>query len=80
VVAAAREGLGVTLVHADAVSRDIATGALVVLPLARTPLNRPWHLSTALQPTRGAQLFLRHVTDRGEVGDEAFHQYNRPAG
>lgn len=80
VVAAAREGLGVTLVHADAVSRDIAAGALAVVPLARTPLNRPWHLSTAPQPTRGAQLFLRHVTDRGEVGDEAFHQYNHPAG
>jgi len=80
VLAAAKEGLGVTLVHADAVSHDLAAGALQHLTLARTPLNRPWHVSTTDIPTRSAALFLTHITDRTAVGDTAFHPYNHAAG
>ncbi|MGI8901472.1 MAG: LysR family transcriptional regulator [Nocardioides sp.] len=80
VVAAAREGLGVTLVHADAVGDDLETGALEQVALASTPLDRPWHVVTADTPTRSAQLFLAHVTSPDEVGDAAFYLYNRTAG
>ena len=80
VVAAARAGLGVTLVHADAVGHDLETGALELVALAGTPLDRPWHVSTADTPTRSALLFLAHVTSPDEVGDAAFHLDNRPAG
>ncbi len=80
VLAAAKEGLGVTLVHADAVSHDLATGSLEQRTLARTPLNRPWHVATTDNPTRSALLFLAHITSRDEVGDTAFHLDNRQAG
>ncbi len=80
VVAAAREGLGVTLVHADAVAADLEAGRLEQLPLARTPLDRPWHLTTTETPTRSALLFLAHVTDTEAVGPSAFHLPNRPRG
>lgn len=80
VLAAAREGLGVTLVHADAVVDDLATGTLERLTLPRTPLNRPWHVVTTDTATRSATLFLAHITSREAVGEAAFHLYNRPAG
>ena len=80
VVAAAREGLGVTLVHADAVGHDLETGALEQIAFATTPLDRPWHIATADTPTRTALLFLAHVTSPDDVGDAAFHPDNRPAG
>ncbi len=80
VLAAAREGLGVTLVHADAVGHDLGMGTLTQLPVSGTPLNRPWNLATTDAPTRAARLFLTHATNRDEMGDMAFHLYNRPAG
>ena len=80
VVAAAREGLGVTLVHAEAVRRDLEGGSLVVVPLPGTPLDRPWHLTTPRQMTRAARLFVGLVTDRATVGDDAFHLPTRPSG
>lgn len=79
-VAAAREGLGVTLVHEDAVQRDLAAGELVAVPVPRTPLDRPWHLVTARQATASATLFVAHVGDPTEVGAEAFHLGHRPTG
>lgn len=80
VVAAAREGLGVTLVHAEAVQRDLDAGRLVVLPLRGTPLDRPWHLTTPRQLTRAARLFVSLVTDPAAVGADAFHLPTRPPG
>jgi DNA-binding transcriptional LysR family regulator len=80
VVAAAREGLGVTLVHAEAVRPDLDAGRLVVVPLPGTPLDRPWHLTTPSRLTRAADLFVDLVTDPDAVGADAFHRPNRPSG
>ncbi|HEU5143603.1 MAG TPA: LysR family transcriptional regulator [Dermatophilaceae bacterium] len=80
VVAAAREGLGVTLVHAEAVRRDLDAGRLVVVPLPGTPLDRSWHLTTPRQLTRAARLFVSLVTDPAAVGADAFHLPTRPGG
>ncbi len=80
VLAAAKEGLGVTLVHADAVSHDLETGTLERRTVPRTPLNRPWHVAATGTSTRSASLFLGHITNPDEVGDTAFHLCNRPAG
>lgn len=71
-LAAARAGLGVTLVHLDAVKRDLERGDLVEVRLRGTPMRRPWHLCTGLQPSRVAELFLVHVTDPGLVDGYAF--------
>ncbi len=79
-VAAAREGLGVTLVHEDAVRRDLDAGDLVTVSVPHTPLDRPWHLVTSAQPTPTARLFVRHVSDPVAVGAEAFHLGARPMG
>lgn len=80
VVAAARAGLGVTLVHEDAVEDEITRGTLSLVPLARTPVNRPWHITTTATPTPSSLLFIRHVTDRRLLGATAFHLRNRPSG
>ena len=80
VVAAAREGLGVTLVHADAVGTDLENHSLEVLPVRTTPLDRPWHVATTDTPTRSAVLFLEHITRVENVGTAVFHLHNRPAG
>ncbi|CAG7641199.1 LysR family transcriptional regulator [Rhodococcus opacus] len=81
VLAAAREGLGVTLVHADAIERDRQKGLLEVLAVEGTPLDRPWHVITTKTPTPTARLFVRHITDQEEVGAAAaFHPKNPPSG
>ena len=80
VVAAAREGLGLTLVHADAVADDLEAGRLVAVPLARTPMKRPWHLVTGPSPTAAALLFVATCTDADDLGPAAFHLRNRPRG
>lgn len=80
VVAAAREGLGVTLVHEEAVRHDVDAGRLVIVPLSGTPLDRPWHLTTPSQMTRAAGLFVALVTDPAAVGADAFHHPDRPSG
>jgi DNA-binding transcriptional LysR family regulator len=72
VLAAAREGLGVTLVHADAVAPDLAAGRLVQIAFPRTPLKRPWYVTTTESPSRTAKLFIDHITDPGSVGGRAF--------
>lgn len=71
-VAAAHQGLGVTLVHEEAVRAQLESGELTAYPVPGTPLDRPWHLSTAAEPTAATQLFLRHVCDRELVGPAAF--------
>lgn len=80
VVAAAREGLGVTLVHADAVDDDLDRGNLVRLRLEGTPVDRPWHVVTTGTPTPTTSLFIDHVSDRDAVGAAAFHLADRPSG
>ena len=79
-VAAAREGLGVTLVHEVTAREALAAGDLTAYPVAGTPLDRPWHLSTADEPTAATRLFLRHVCDPELVGPAAFHTRSRPQG
>ncbi|MEV6324742.1 LysR family transcriptional regulator [Nocardia sp. NPDC051787] len=75
VLAAAREGLGVTLIHSDAISQDLENGALRVLPVEGTPLDRPWHAITTRTPTPTTRLFLTHLLDPAEVGPDAFHPH-----
>ncbi|GAA5092783.1 LysR family transcriptional regulator [Nocardia iowensis] len=73
VLAAARAGLGVTLIHSDAISQDLESGLLQILPVTGTPLDRPWHAITTRTPTPTARLFLAHIADPTEVGPAAFH-------
>ncbi|WP_232535435.1 LysR family transcriptional regulator [Nocardia terpenica] len=72
VLAAAREGLGVTLIHSDAVEGDVSEGNLEVLGVDGTPLDRPWHAVTTRTPTPAARLFLGHIVDADRVGAAAF--------
>lgn len=72
-VAAAREGLGVTLVHEEAVRDQLDAGLLQAYPLAGTPLERPWHLCTAAEPTTATWLFVHHVVDAARDPGTAFH-------
>ena len=66
-IAGAREGLGVTLVHEQAVADLLSAGLLVSYDVAGTPLDRPWHLCTSESPSPVARLFLAHV-DGGSTG------------
>ncbi|WP_246011321.1 LysR family transcriptional regulator [Nocardia mexicana] len=77
VLAAAREGLGITLIHSDAVETDIATGILDLPPVDGTPLDRPWHAVTTRTPTPAAKLFLAHLTDPDRVGAAAFRTHQQ---
>lgn len=61
VLAGAAAGLGVALVSADAASQLLTTGALAVVPVAGTPLDRPYHLVTHAQVSRLVLEFLRYV-------------------
>jgi DNA-binding transcriptional LysR family regulator len=79
-VAAARQGLGVTLVHEAAVREHLDSGELVAYSVPGTPLDRPWQLCTASEPTAATRLFLAHVCDPRRVGAEAFHTRHRPQG
>lgn len=79
-VAAARQGLGVTLVHEEAVRGQLDAGELATYAVPGTPVDRPWHLCTTAEPTAASRLFLRHVCDAGRVGAAAFHTRSRPQG
>lgn len=79
-VAAAREGLGVTLVHEEAVREQLDSGELASYAVPGTPLDRPWHLCTTAEHTAATRLFLQHVCDPGKVGRSAFHTRHRPKG
>lgn len=79
-VAAACEGLGVTLAHEEAVLGLLGAGKLSIYPLPGTPLDRPWHLCTGESPTAAAELFLAHVTSNAHVGAAAFHTRTPPQG
>ncbi|HEY2225264.1 LysR family transcriptional regulator [Actinomycetospora sp.] len=60
-IAAARAGLGATLVSREAVRDLIADGTLVELPLPGTPLVRPWHLVTHPDATASTELLVQDV-------------------
>lgn len=79
-VAAARQGLGVTLVHEEAVRELLDSGALAAYPVPGTPLDRPWQFCTTSEPTAATRLFLAHVCDPDRVGGAAFHTRHRPEG
>ncbi len=70
-VAAAVAGLGVTLVAEQAVAAQIKAGALLVLPVPGTPMERPWHLVSGTRPTASAELLVAHVCGRREWAPEA---------
>jgi DNA-binding transcriptional LysR family regulator len=80
VVASARAGLGITLVHADAVADDLARGSLGRLDVPRTPMKRPWVVATTSGPVPPAKLLISHLTDVTVMGSGVFHPLNRPAG
>ncbi|MGY2876078.1 LysR family transcriptional regulator, low CO2-responsive transcriptional regulator [Marmoricola sp. URHA0025 HA25] len=80
VVASARSGLGITLVHHDAVADDLARGDLVQLDVPRTPMARPWVVATAAVAPSTTELFISHLTDQGVMGPSAFHPVDRPTG
>ncbi|MYW93984.1 LysR family transcriptional regulator [Amycolatopsis rubida] len=61
VVAGAVAGLGATLVSRDAVERQLASGELVPVPMAGTPLHRPWHAVGQRRLTAGSRLFVEHL-------------------
>lgn len=79
-VAAARQGLGVTLVHEEAARPYLDSGDLATYTVPGTPLERPWQLCTASEPTAATRLFLQHVCDSERVGEAAFHTRSRPKG
>lgn len=61
VVAGAVAALGVTLVSRDAVTRELATGELVTVPMAGTPLRRPWHAVTHRRTPSSVDLLVTHL-------------------
>jgi DNA-binding transcriptional LysR family regulator len=79
-VAAARQGLGVTLVHEEAVREQLDSGELTLYAIPGTPLDRPWQFCTTSEPTAATRLFLAHVCDPHRVGASAFHTQHRPQG
>ncbi|MBS4727611.1 LysR family transcriptional regulator [Mycobacterium sp. SM1] len=68
VVAAAVAGLGVTLVHRQAVRKELDAGVLVELPVAGTPLDRPWHIVTQSPCTGPTELLVQHLLAHRELG------------
>ncbi|WP_227833862.1 LysR family transcriptional regulator [Nocardia macrotermitis] len=72
VLAAAREGLGITLIHNDAVESHVAAGDLEILPVEGTPLDRPWHAVTTRTPTPPARLFIDHLMQHAAPGTRPF--------
>ncbi len=63
VVAGAVAGLGTTLMSRDAVGPEVAARTLEVVPVASTPVPRPWHLVTRREVPPTAELFVRHLLD-----------------
>lgn len=57
---AASVGLGITLLSLDAVANELDAGTLTLLPVAGTPLDRPWHVLYVRDSPlpRSAELFL----------------------
>lgn len=66
-IAAATAGLGVTLVSRHAVRRELDNGTLVELPVAGTPLERPWHVVSQVDPTASTNLLVEHLLTAPEL-------------
>ncbi|MBA2324326.1 MAG: hypothetical protein H0V92_10060, partial [Pseudonocardiales bacterium] len=64
VVAAAVAGLGITLVSRQAVTNHLADGVLIELPVRGTPMHRPWHVVSALEPSPSTELLVAHLLSR----------------
>jgi DNA-binding transcriptional LysR family regulator len=60
-IAAARAGLGVTLLARESVAPLLADGTLVELPVPGVPLARPWHVVTHPDATASTELLVRHL-------------------
>jgi DNA-binding transcriptional LysR family regulator len=58
-----RAGLGIALLPREAVERDLAEGAIAIVPTPETPLHRDWHLvtSAAHPPSSAALRFVAHA-------------------
>lgn len=67
-VAAARAGLGATLVSRDGVQDQLTDGSLVELPVPGMPLSRPWHVVTHPDPTASTELLIRHLLRDATLG------------
>ncbi|HSK61760.1 MAG TPA: LysR family transcriptional regulator [Actinomycetospora sp.] len=67
-IAAARAGLGVTLVAREGVARLLADGTLVELPVPGVPVSRPWHVVTHPDATASTELLVRHLLDDADLG------------
>jgi DNA-binding transcriptional LysR family regulator len=67
VLESVRIGLGITLVSADAVAGDLATGGLEEWRHPELPIERPWHLlgRTGEAPAPTPQRFLDHLLESG---------------
>lgn len=67
-IAAARSGLGVTLVAREGVARLLGEGALVELGMPGVPIARPWHVVTHPDATASTELLVRHLLADDELG------------
>lgn len=67
-VAAARAGLGATLVSREGVRTLLTDGTLVELPVSGTPLSRPWHVVTHPDATASTALLVRHLLADATLG------------
>lgn len=67
-VAAARAGLGATLVSREGVRHLLADASLVEVPMAGVPLSRPWHLVTPPDATPSTELLVDHVLADDALG------------
>lgn len=76
VIASAEQGLGMTLVSADAINDLVRAGRLTQVPVPGTPLSRPWHALASPAPTATARLFLNHLCDPAHAGEFAFRRAN----
>lgn len=61
VIAGAVGGLGLTLVSRDAIRAELDNGSLMVVPVAGTPLDRPYHVVTGPVVPPTARLFIDHL-------------------
>lgn len=67
-------GLGVTLISQHAVARELREGLLVQVPVAGTPLSRPWHVlfPPGGPPRPAVQMFSAFV--RSDAARQAIEQ------
>ncbi|MFI0448690.1 LysR family transcriptional regulator [Actinomadura sp. 6N118] len=61
VIAGAAAGLGAALVSRDAINDELTSGRLAIIDAPDTPLDRPWHATTAPSPTATTRLFVTHL-------------------